>query len=1120
MKSRFVILSLVLVLFLVSGGVSCLGEAGGGGFGSCSPNNMTTDMGADVLVEGSLAEDQTSDTLSGLDEGLPVQLPVTIAKNEDGADATSFQFAVIPEVSGVEPMYSIVGGETGAEATADDDGVELAEDQVVGTVTGRLLRESGTVGIVQNTKFIETIDASDGTFEFDVAAEQLDVPFAVVAFVEGSTPENQGPVSPPVIVIVSYDDVAEDYVMTVHLTNTGPQVNDPQIAAAIADAPLAVASGGRVAFSATNKDGEAFLGSVSIFGGANAVLAEGLANTFSAVEYASAGGRFYGTDSVTGGFLGITAEGALDEIGALADAPVRRVMKVHPRGAYAAVNVNAVNPNTGEPTQTVRIYRLADAVEMTLPIPAGESESVIDLSLDWSDPSHLILIKQFSGGTYAAESHMVAGLMAGSGLAMPPMEFSFVSENYVANPTSDGGYRGLFAYECLADSGSIALCSYDRRNDSRVEIVSGPFDAAGARFSSDGSRLAFQRVEQRPEGEMSEIGVIDPPNFAVKYVSRGKHPKFLPDDSRKLVSLRKDMSGHMQIAFANLPGRSGSDPLRIDSSGLLVPADDGLAVLAAGGVPPYSFSMVEGGGSIDADTGFFSAPSSPGQASVRVTDATGAVSDAVVTVVPRLSLSLNTPAVRRGMTVPLEVEGGVGPYSYKVIVGGGSVDASGVFTAGDSQGVTTIKVTDAFGHVSTIDVKVGGLAGESDAWWDGDGVSSVAAVPGAGNNGFDGILLPDGKLVAGGFVIDGGETYVMLARFNPDGSPDLSFGLGGVAVPDLDAATTERAFAIAADFQGRIVVVGESKSKLSGMKDVLIARFSANGSLDATFGTNGKVVTDITGDNDKAIDVSLQPDGKIVTVGHSKTVGGGYDVMVARYLPDGGLDATFDGDGIVRTDAVAGGDNFDDGYAVALQADGKIVVGGWSDVLGVAYATIFRYHADGSLDGSFDGDGRILINFSGTDDKIQSLAVQPDGKIVFVGETKSALKMAVAGRVNVDGTSDGSFNGGVPREFSAGLSDTILFDVAVLSDGNILAAGIGGAGGNDMIIARLLGDGSPAMPFGAGGIVTSDLGQSENGMSLQIQPEGLIFVIGASGSAPMPIGGFGTADTVVWRLWL
>jgi uncharacterized delta-60 repeat protein len=160
------------------------------------------------------------------------------------------------------------------------------------------------------------------------------------------------------------------------------------------------------------------------------------------------------------------------------------------------------------------------------------------------------------------------------------------------------------------------------------------------------------------------------------------------------------------------------------------------------------------------------------------------------------------------------------------------------------------------------------------------------------------------------------------------------------------------------------------------------------GDLDPAFGGgDGKVTTDF-GDVDRADGVAIQADGKIVVAG-SAGGAGGPDFAVARYNTDGSLDPTFDGDGKVTTDFAS---NHDQGFAVALQADGKIVVAGEAFLMDLDFA-LARYNTDGSLDATFGGgDGKVSTDLGlSENDAALAVAIQADGKIVAAGYVRREL---------------------------------------------------------------------------------------------------------------------------------
>jgi uncharacterized delta-60 repeat protein/RHS repeat-associated protein len=265
---------------------------------------------------------------------------------------------------------------------------------------------------------------------------------------------------------------------------------------------------------------------------------------------------------------------------------------------------------------------------------------------------------------------------------------------------------------------------------------------------------------------------------------------------------------------------------------------------------------------------------------------------------------------------------------------------------------------------------------------------------------------------------------------------------------------------------------------------------TADGALDTSFDTDGKVTTDF-GSGDEAHGVVVQGDGQTVVVGRS-----GNDIAVARYNRDGSPDSSFDSDGKVTTDV--GGAN-DTGEAVALQSDGRIVVVGSSG--GTALGLV-RYNSDGSPDNSFDSDGKVTTTIlSGVSESGQSVAIQSDGKIIVGGyayDSGTGLFKAFVARYNADGSLDGSFgSSGVKLITDAGGNGYYGMAIAIQSDGNIVL-GMSDAGGN-LAVARLMAtDGALDTSFDTDGIALADFSTYTNVevSGLALQADGKIVVSG------------------------
>jgi uncharacterized delta-60 repeat protein len=311
------------------------------------------------------------------------------------------------------------------------------------------------------------------------------------------------------------------------------------------------------------------------------------------------------------------------------------------------------------------------------------------------------------------------------------------------------------------------------------------------------------------------------------------------------------------------------------------------------------------------------------------------------------------------------------------------------------------------------------------------------------------VLQPDGKFVAAGFS---GSDFA-LASYNPDGSLDTTFGSGGKVTTNL-GSTIDQAWALVLQADGKLVAAGTTGD---GSTDSFgLARYNANGTLDTSFGSGGIVTTRFGSSQQRATALVLQPDGKLVAAGGVNFGGGNFDFALARYNPDGSLDATFGGTGKVMVDFGNSGD--DGAQALALQPDGKILAAGtvnWTSAPSAQFGLI-RLNPDGSLDGTFGSGGKVLTGVGGAAG-FNSLLLQADGKIIAGGSrclTRIDCDFALA-RYNSDGSLDATFgNGGIVITVWGGGED-YPNGLAMQSDGKIVAAGVVNADTNsDIALVR------------------------------------------------------------------
>ena len=278
-------------------------------------------------------------------------------------------------------------------------------------------------------------------------------------------------------------------------------------------------------------------------------------------------------------------------------------------------------------------------------------------------------------------------------------------------------------------------------------------------------------------------------------------------------------------------------------------------------------------------------------------------------------------------------------------------------------------------------------------------------------------------------------------------------------------------------------------NQVAGLAVVIILTTSfisaASSQIDQTFGTNGRMVwNNYPGAiNGGVRDIAIQPDGKIITAG----TGNSRSFVVFRYNANGTIDNTFGTGGFVIPVF---------GYvaycnAVVLQSDGKIIAAGYSynGELGGRGFALARYNSDGTLDTSFGSIGRVWLTTIGSGE-IRDIAIQPDGKIIAVGNTDPNTGNMIL-RLNTDGSLDTTFNNTgyttIPVELNS---------VAIQPDGKIIGAG---TNGSQYVLAGFNPNGLPDNSFGTNGIVTTVFGSNSSIVKVLIQPNGKIVACGGTG---------------------
>ncbi len=397
--------------------------------------------------------------------------------------------------------------------------------------------------------------------------------------------------------------------------------------------------------------------------------------------------------------------------------------------------------------------------------------------------------------------------------------------------------------------------------------------------------------------------------------------------------------------------------------------------------------------------------------------------------------------------------------------------------------------------------------GSLDDSFNQTGTTKTATPGGFGDDRATGLAIqPDGKIVVAG----GSGQKFAVARYNSDGSLDSQFGNGGKAKVSISGGYgNDAGESVAIQSDGKIVVAGHTSNGSKG--EFAVARFNPNGTLDNSFGTSGTAMAQINGSDgtsDFAVSVAVQSDGKIVLGGYTHN-SDGYEIALARFNTDGTLDGGFGTSGTAKA-SVNGGNGNDYAYSLAVTPGGKIIVAGQCILGSGAAFAVACFESTGTLDDSFGTNGTIKTSINGSDgtsDYVKSIGLLPDGKFVIVGIAHSSLGYRfAAARYNASGVPDSTFgNAGTVMlsKNGADSTDDFAISAAIQVDGKVLIGGFSQQGTLfSFAAARLNYDGSPDLTFCPAGVVRSSigggLGTVDLARSIAIQRNGKIILAGSS----------------------
>lgn len=397
--------------------------------------------------------------------------------------------------------------------------------------------------------------------------------------------------------------------------------------------------------------------------------------------------------------------------------------------------------------------------------------------------------------------------------------------------------------------------------------------------------------------------------------------------------------------------------------------------------------------------------------------------------------------------------------------------------------------------------------------------------------------LPGGKLLVAGSVTANpltGDRDFFLARFDSDGKLDETFGEAGRVLTDF-GGRYDQANALMLQPDGVILLAGQSSAQADGQDgDFALARYTSEGRLDLSFGTNGRVRMDLSGQRDSAQALALTPDGKILVGGAAMPFSDiersiltefgempvGSIFALVRMNADGLLDSSFGDGGKLATRIGSGGAGIS---ALAVGPDGAIVAAGqgFPEGLGIGYdLALVRYQADGALDTTFGAGGKVTTSFGDiTIEAVTSLSLMPDGRVVVGGQGYAHTapghpyqipadgslpppewynwfaQRIVLARYQADGALDLTF-GSQGQVTDGRLRMQGVSDLIVLPDGGILAAG---RSETYLSVAAYNPDGTQAATFGTRGLATIELQQVDSVAGMALRDDGKLVVVAQAG---------------------
>lgn len=958
--------------------------------------------------------DSTGDTSNEL---ATFGLPATIAKLEvDTVDSTS--------------VYFNAGANTSTSADGNISSAESSDTEAIGTLYFQHRdAECGSSALIASNTVIDVLESdpdADCTSAIEIGSELADVDLALVNLAPGAALNDEGKISGKVslpigLVIHSpVTGVTDSYTLTVMNTFMSKKTDlSTGIAKDVLEKEMGFLmdtnSTEFIAFISEDDSKNTNLSTVPIIGGAPNDLVT-LSNTPLSIRNtlaeADAGLLYLLDESFT--VFRIDSTGAADELlipNFLNDNAAR--FALHPTGGYLVYTADAGNGYKG-----LGIFDVVNSIDLGVIPFSGTKYNFLTLEADWANSSNLIITSTDQNGNKRLQKTRVS-IFIEEGIA-PALQTIVAkdSTSQLLKPVSDNGVKGYTFFICNnLDTNFInALCRYDASDDSITTVAEYDYNIVNLAISKDRSSFVVFELASTPH----YICVHSISNEENNCIGPGIIP-VASNNKNNIVSFQGSLSGTQQVAIYNMDHNFvvNPSPLQISPLARDVAAEASVTMNGAGGVPPYSFSVTSGMGTITS-LGYYTAPSSANnnrEEQVTITDSAGST-DVATLKIPAAG-STNTSFGANGIK-NINVNNNSSAWDV-LFANGNNIFVAGSIYNGSNTDMAVIKLN--------------GTTGDLDTSF---GVNGVAMIDVLGENDTAyGIAMQfDGKIVIVGEASKAGINNSVMARLTNNGVPDTSFGNSGVAFTKFGLGSSQfKDIKILGD--GKILVCGRTDSGIT-MDNFLLARFTNDGALDTSFSSDGSTFTDFGKKGDFANSMLVQPDGFIVLGGRGK-VGVLDQFALARYTPAGDLDTTFGIGGKVATPI---GTQLSEINKIILEANGDIVAAGMAQNKNSTQDfALARYDSNGSLDTNFSPDGHEIFDIPLGGNSGAFSLVKSNGKYLLGGFSNPIDSNFYMMRINLDATVDQSFgNRGIVTTEITGHNEIHALLVPPVNN-NIIAVG-------------------------------------------------------------------------------